>query len=98
LNDARRDVDPVRAVFENGADLPPLGPWVQHAACRGMGEVFTERPDGLEDLAMIERVCRRRPLRAEGALLGAQEAVHGVYAGTWHTYKAGRELELQAAS
>lgn len=55
----------VSALLDDLAHLDPLGPWVSDAACRGLAEVFTERPAHRDELAVIERVCRRCPVRAE---------------------------------
>ena len=48
--------------------FPPVGEWVERAACGDLGlpEVFVadRRPDP-EDLAVAERVCRRCPVRAD---------------------------------
>ena len=72
--------------------LPPLGPWVDDAACAALGlaEVFTGPKPDREEMAVAERVCRRCPVRRECAEHAAQEAVWGVWAGVWHDGKAAR--------
>jgi hypothetical protein len=68
-------------------DLPPLGEWVDDAACGGMlgdVEVWTaDRPDP-DELAYAERVCRHCPVRAECADYAASAPVWGMWAGVWH--------------
>jgi hypothetical protein len=91
------DVEPVHpAALDELAglwrDLPPLGAWVDAAACGGMlgdAEVWTaDRPDP-EELAYAERVCRRCPVRAECADYAGSAPVWGVWGGVWHG-KAGK--------
>lgn len=77
------DDDAVCALFEVLAELPPLGPWVTEAACRGMPEVFADRPTG-DERSMVERVCRRCPVLEDCRDFAARHVVFGVYAGEFH--------------
>ena len=60
-------VDPLADLWRS---LPPLGPWVDDAACGRLGvpELFTAttKPPA-DELALIERTCRRCPVRQECA-------------------------------
>lgn len=75
------------------AGLPPLGEWVEQSACGSLGlaEVFAASncPDA-QELAVVERVCRRCPVRRECADYAEQTPVWGVWAGVWHDGKAAR--------
>lgn len=67
------------------ADLVP-GEWVADAACGDLDPVaFTPavRPDE-DDLRLLERICRRCPVREPCASYAASTAVWGVWAGRWH--------------
>lgn len=83
-----RPPDPLAELW---ASLLPIGGWVAEAVCgsQGLAELFTadRRPDR-EDMAVVERVCRRCPVRAECGDYAAQTPVWGVWAGVWHDGKA----------
>jgi hypothetical protein len=64
-------------------DLPPLGSWVVGAACRGMPEVFTAYPREHGVASMVERMCRRCPVREACEAFAAENEVVGVWAGSW---------------
>lgn len=75
------------------AHLPPLGAWVELAACgplAGADVWTTDMPDP-EELAVAERVCRRCPVRQECAAYAAQAPVYGVWGGRWHGETRSRE-------
>jgi len=68
-------------------DLPPLGAWVELAACGPLADadVWTsdDEPEA-DELAVAERVCRRCPVRGPCADYAATAPVHGVWGGVWH--------------
>jgi hypothetical protein len=68
-------------------DLPPIGAWVELAACGPLAgaDVWTadDEPDA-DELAVAERVCRRCPVRQECADYAGSAPVHGVWGGVWH--------------
>jgi hypothetical protein len=93
------DLEPVRSpVLDELARalsrLPPLGPWVEDAACGGLGldasEVFTADHPDPEELALAEAVCWRCPVRQECADYAAQAPVWGLWAGEWHGRRGAR--------
>lgn len=81
------------------AALPRLGDWVTEAACRGLGDIYTAatRPDAAE-MAVVERVCRRCPVRSDCATFADQHPVRGVYAGQWRSTWTFARGELSEAS
>ena len=68
-------------------DLPPLGEWIALAACGPLVdvEVWTAdtKPDA-DELALVERVCRRCPVRTECRSYALSTPVYGVWGGVWH--------------
>lgn len=74
--------------------LPPLGPWVEDAACGSldMPDVFVAgtKPSA-DELALVERVCRRCPVRRACAEYAASAAVWGVWGGQWHGSRGKRQ-------
>ncbi len=70
------------------ADLPPLGEWVELAACGPLAgaDVWTadDEPDA-EELALAERVCRRCPVRQACADYAVSAPVYGVWGGVWRS-------------
>ena len=68
-------------------DLPPLGAWVELAACGPLADadVWTsdDEPEA-DELAVAERVCRRCPVRQQCGSYAATAAVYGVWGGVWH--------------
>lgn len=76
--------DGVQALADVLADLPPLGPWVTAAACRGQGEVFTSYPQRRAAVELVERTCRACPVRADCLAYADEHPSPGVWAGEWH--------------
>jgi len=85
------DLDPHPSVLDELAAalavLPPIGAWVELAACGPLADapVWTadDEPDD-DELVVAERVCRRCPVRQECAGYAATAPVHGVWGGRWH--------------
>lgn len=88
------DLEPVRpAVLDELAaalaKVPPLGDWIDDAACSRLGphgaEIFTA--SGVldaEELDLAMRVCRHCPVRRECAGYAASAGVYGLWGGRWH--------------
>jgi hypothetical protein len=86
----------VLSLLEAVADLAPLGAWVSDAACRGL-DGFTHYPHD-DELRLLERICRRCPVLASCAALGASEPVTAsVYAGQWRNSVTGTVRGVEAA-
>ena len=86
------------ALLDDLAQLPPVGDWVTRAACQGMPETFVERPRDGAERSLVERVCRRCPVRVDCATFATENRVQGTYAGRWHNYSTGAVWELAEAS
>jgi hypothetical protein len=68
------------------AKVPPVGAWVELAACGslpGVDEWTADHPDA-EELALAVRVCRHCRVRQECAGYAAEAPVWGLWAGEWH--------------
>lgn len=77
------------------AESPPLGPWVIDAACAGRlddAEVWVADFPDPDGLASAERACRRCPVRQACADYATRTAVHGLWAGKWHTLRGRAEV------
>lgn len=71
------------------SQLPPIGAWVERAACASLGlagaDVFTTTAPDADDLAMAERVCRPCPVREQCLVvaLASADSTFGVWGGLW---------------
>jgi hypothetical protein len=84
----RDEPDELTALWQS---LPPMGEWVDEAACGDLGEgsaVFVADSPDPEELALAVRTCRRCPVRQECARYAAEAPVWGLWGGVWHGRKA----------
>lgn len=74
--------------------FPPMGDWVDRAVCGALdaAEVFTaaRKPEPGE-LALLERVCQRCPVRQDCRDYAAEAPVYGFWGGTWHSGRVARD-------
>jgi hypothetical protein len=77
---------PVDELAELWRSLPPIGEWVDDAACGSLVDavVWTADVPDPDELAVAERVCRRCPVREECHAYAAQAPVWGLWGGIWN--------------
>lgn len=72
-------------LLEAIATLPPVGPWVTDAACRGQGDVFTSHPQSRAAQDLIRRTCLACPVIADCDRYSRRWPADGVWAGRWRS-------------
>lgn len=81
-------------------DDPPLGAWLEHAACAVLDEVtaaiFTADRPTADELDEAESVCWRCPVRQDCADYAASAAVYGMWAGVWRSPQSTSREEIAA--
>lgn len=79
------DIQPPDALADLLAKAPPLGPWVEHAGCADLGDAFTADNPAPGDVAVLERVCRKCPVRAACAAYADDTGALGMWGGVFRS-------------